>query len=128
MRDTMQSLRDRVATLERDNERMFAGFQAAARAEINWYGRKTYDGTSFKFGVFGLTRADGGHIVIQSKVGKDDTPYTVCYLIDDAVRDMRTHVGSEYSIHLGEFYYQAERMRNNAIREQTQSNENVVSM
>ena len=113
-RDTMASLKERIASLELDNARLFAGFQAATSNTITWYGRKTYDGTSFRFGVLGLTRADGGYIVIQTRVNGEKRPYTVCYLIDDAMQGQK-YSGSDYWIALGEFYHQAQRMRNDAL-------------
>jgi len=112
------SYKELEAELDRvrgDNHQLFDAVQAFGNDEVNWYGKRRYDGTQFRFGVFGLTRADGGHIVISSRVGRDDRWLTVAKLIDDAEYEMRNAIGSEYFGASGEFYYQAVRLRNAAL-------------
>ena len=71
-RESRESLAERARLLEKQNHLLSAGFQAAANGEIKWYARTRFDNTSFRFGVFGLTRADGGHLVVQTRVKQND--------------------------------------------------------
>jgi hypothetical protein len=117
--DTMKrlsykELEAELARVRNDGYRLGDAVQAFGNGEVTWYGKHTYDHTQFRFGVFGLTRADGGHIVISSRVGKTDRWLTVVKLIDDAEYEMRNSIGSEYFGALGGMFYQAVRLRNGA--------------
>jgi hypothetical protein len=123
------SYKDLQAELDRvrnDNHRLFDAVQAFGNEEVTWYGRHTYDQTQFRFGVFGLTRADGGHIVVSSRVGRDDRWLSIVKLIDDAEYEMRNAIGSEYFGALGEFYYKAVRLRNAALESMKESDANAL--
>lgn len=101
-------------------------FQAAANNEIEWYGKKYLDGTQFRFGVCGLMRADGGHIIIQTRVkqsnNKFDRAYNIVRRLDDAFSEVRAAMQSgayrnPAEIVQAEYILQAYRMRNEAYQE-----------
>jgi hypothetical protein len=114
-RRSYKELEAELARVQGDNHRLFDAVQAFGNDEVQWYARRTYDGTQFRFGVFGLTRADGGHIIVSSRTGKEDRWLNAVKLIDDAEYEMRHAIGSEYFGALGEYYYQAVRLRNAAL-------------
>jgi hypothetical protein len=113
-RESRESLAERARLLEKQNHLLSAGFQAAANGEIKWYARTRFDNTSFRFGVFGLTRADGGNLVVQTRVkqndGKFDRPYSIVIPIDEIQERIKSGVtfGTEY-------YHLAIRLRNEAV-------------
>jgi hypothetical protein len=114
MAESRESLIQKVREAERKVHLLSAGFIAAANGEIKWYARARFDNTKFRFGVFGLTNASGGYIVVQTSVkqndGKFDRPYSVVIPIDEIKERIK------YDVTFGtEYYHQAIRMRNDAV-------------